>query len=199
MSLQYIALARLDEVWHAVAQLGMGQASGDKIDPKRIGGIKRLRHLLPLLAPLHEVGCQRDRAGNRLLHFDEYVTLVLLCLTNPLIKSVRALQQAGEIQKVADQLGVRRFSLGSFSESVRVFDPEKLREVIGQLAGELQTVNVDPRLRTHLDQALRIVDGTVLDAIATPQLAAPAPRAARWPQRSAGGSADARPSARRSS
>src|SRR5437667_2803274 len=167
MSLQYIALARLDEVWHAVAQLGMGQASGDKIDPKRIGGIKRLRHLLPLLAPLHEVGCQRDRAGNRLLHFDEYVTLVLLCLTNPLIKSVRALQQAGEIQKVADQLGVRRFSLGSFSESVRVFDPEKLREVIGQLAGELQTVNVDPRLRTHLDQALRIVDGTVLDAIAT--------------------------------
>ena len=145
----------------------MGQASGDKIDPKRIGGIKRLRHLLPLLAPLHEVGCQRDRAGNRLLHFDEYVTLVLLCLTNPLIKSVRALQQAGEIQKVADQLGVRRFSLGSFSESVRVFDPEKLREVIGQLAGELQTVNVDPRLRTHLDQALRIVDGTVLDAIAT--------------------------------
>jgi hypothetical protein len=30
------------------------------LDPRQIGGIKRLRHLLPLLEPLHEVGCQRE-------------------------------------------------------------------------------------------------------------------------------------------
>jgi hypothetical protein len=138
-----------------------------KIDPKRIGGIKRLRHLLPLLAPLHDDGCERDAAGNRQLHFDEYVTLVLLCLTNPLIDSVRALQKASELEKITEQLGVRRFSLGSFSESVRVFDPERLREVITQLAGEMKPVNADPRLKTHLDQALVLADGTVLDAIAT--------------------------------
>lgn len=138
-----------------------------KIDPKRIGGIKRLRHLLPLLAPLHDDGCERDSAGNRELHFDEYVTLVLLALTNPLIDSVRSLQQAGELEKIAEQLGVKRFSLGSFSESVRVFDPEKLREIIKQLAGEMRPVNADPRLKTHLDQALVMADGTVLDAIAT--------------------------------
>lgn len=137
------------------------------LDPRRIGGLKRLVHLLPLLAPLHDVGCGRDTAGNRLLHFDEYVTLVLLCLFNPLLDSVRALQQASELEKVAEQLGVRRFSLGSFSESVRAFDPEMLRAVIRQLAGELKPVNADPRLKAHLDQALTIVDGTVLDAIAT--------------------------------
>ncbi len=147
---------------------GMGRTRDEtRIDPKRIGGLKRLRHLVPLLTDLHDVGCDRDRAGNRLLHFDEYVTLVLLCLTNPLINSMRALQQAGEVEKIADQLGVRRFSLGSFSESVRVFDPERLREVIDQLAEEAEAGNVDPRLRTHLDQALKIVDGTVLDAIST--------------------------------
>ena len=137
------------------------------IDPKQIGGIKRLRHLLPLLASLHEVGCERDTAGNRRLHFDEYVTLVLLCLANPLIDSVRSLQLASELEKVAEQLGVGRFSLGSFSESVRVFDPEKLRQVIAQLAGQTKPVNADPRLKTHLDQALVMADGTVLDAIAT--------------------------------
>lgn len=71
-----------------------------KIDPKQIGGIKRLRHLLPLLAALHDDGCERDSAGNRQLHFDEYVTLVLLCLTNPLIDSVRSLQQASELEKI---------------------------------------------------------------------------------------------------
>jgi hypothetical protein len=113
------------------------------------------------------VGCGRDSAGNRELHFDQYVTLVLLALTNPLIDSMRALQQASGLEKVSGQLGVKRFSLGSFSESVRVFDPEKLKGVIGQLAGELNAVNLDPRLRTHLSQALKIVDGTVLEAIAT--------------------------------
>lgn len=145
---------------------GVSGRRSKKIDPKRIGGIKRLRHLLPLLEPLHEVGCQRDKAANRRLHMDEYVTLVLLCLTNPLIDSMRALQQAGELDKISRQLGVRRFSLGSFSESVRVFDPEQLRQVIAQLADELNPLNADPRLRTHLNQALKIADGTVLDAIA---------------------------------
>jgi len=146
-------------------------ASSDRLDPRRVGGLKRLRHLLPLLEPLHKVGCERDRAGNRQLHFDEYVTLVLLALTNPIIDSLRTLQQASELEKVSGQLGVKRFSLGSFSESCRVFDPEKLKAVIGQLSdelkGELRPVNADPRLRTHLDQALRIVDGTVLNAIST--------------------------------
>jgi len=137
-----------------------------KLNPKQIGGIKRLRHLLPLLADLRQVGCERDAAGNRQLHFDEYVTLVLLYLMNPLIDSVRALQAAAAVDKVSEQLGVKRFSLGSFSESVRVFDPQKLKAVIDQLAGELRPVNADPRLKTHLDHALTLVDGTVLDAIA---------------------------------
>jgi hypothetical protein len=150
-----------------VHDVGVAGSEQNTIDPRRIGGIKRLRHLLPLLAPLHEVGCGRDSAGNRELHFDQYVTLVLLALTNPLIDSMRALQQASGLEKVSGQLGVKRFSLGSFSESVRVFDPEKLKGVIGQLAGELNAVNLDPRLRTHLSQALKIVDGTVLEAIAT--------------------------------
>lgn len=137
------------------------------IDPRQIRGLKRLRHILPLLASLHEVGCERDRAGNRELHFDEYVTLVLLCLFNPIIDSVRALQQASAIDKVGEQLGVRRFSLGSFSESVRSFDPEKLKAVVRQLAGELRPVNADPRVKQHVTRALKIVDGTVLDTIAT--------------------------------
>ena len=82
-----------------------------------------MRHLLPLLAGLRDSGCERDSAGNRQLYFDEYVTLVLLCLTNPLLDSVRALQQASELEKITAQLGVRRFSLGSFSESVQIHAP----------------------------------------------------------------------------
>ena len=145
----------------------MAEAAGDKIDPKQVQGLKRLRHILPLLASLREVGCERDAAGNRELHFDEYVTLVLLWMFNPMLDSVRALQKASELDKVSEQLGVKRFSLGSFSESVRVFDPDKLKAVVGQLAGELNPVNADPRLKDHLKHTLKIVDGTVLDTIAT--------------------------------
>jgi hypothetical protein len=145
-----------------------GEAANlDRIDPRQVAGLKRLGHLLPLLASLRQVGCGRDTAGNRELHFDQYVTLVLLYLFNPLIGSVRALQQAAAIDKVSEQLGVKRFSLGSFSESVRVFEPEKLRAIIGQLAGEMRPVNADPRLAEHLRGPLKLADGTVLDAIAT--------------------------------
>jgi hypothetical protein len=165
--LQFIALA----LWHFVAHdarvAGKASKSDVPIDPRQIQGLKRLRHVLPLLASLHEVGCERDKAGNRELHFDEYVTLVLLCLFNPIIDSVRALQQASTIDRVSDQLGVKRFSLGSFSESVRVYDPDKLKAVVQQLAGELKPVNADPRVKQHLTQTLKIVDGTVLDAITT--------------------------------
>jgi len=165
--LRYIALALPAPIAHddrVPTEAGKDDAT---IDPRQIRGLKQLRHILPLLASLHEVGCERDKAGNRELHFDEYVTLVLLALFNPIIDSVRALQQASAIEKVSEQLGVQRFSLGSFSESVRVFDPGKLKAVVQQLAGELNPVNADPRVRQHVAQALKIVDGTVLDTIAT--------------------------------
>ena len=118
----------------AVHDGAVGESAG-AIDVRDLRGVKPLRKLLPLLASLHDVGCGRDRAGNRDLHFDQYVTLVLLMLLNPLIDSVRALQHAASVEKVSARLGVKRFSLGSFSESVRCFDPGRLKGVVRQLCG----------------------------------------------------------------
>jgi hypothetical protein len=150
----------------------VGKSAGGEIDldPRQLRGVKPLREILPLLSSLREVGCERDRAGNRELHFDQYVTLVLLMLLNPLVDSVRALQHAASIEKVSRRLGVKRFSLGSFSESVRCFDPERLKEVVRQLCGDLEALNPvgrDGRLKdlAALGHALTAVDGTVLDAI----------------------------------
>ena len=137
----------------------------DPVDARQLGHLKKLRHLLPLLSSLRDSGCGRDAAGNRDLHFDEYVTLVLLYLFNPMIDSVRTLQRATAVDKLAEQLGVKRFSLGSFSESCRVFEPQKLKAVIAQLAGELRPPHGDPRLKQHLRHTLTIADGTVLDAV----------------------------------
>ena len=145
----------------------MGEDAGENsIDARRLGHLKKLRHLLPVLEPLRHSGCQRDRAGNRELHFDQYVTLVLLYLFNPLIDSMRVPREAAAVDRIADQLGVGRFSLGSFSESVRAFEPERLKAVIAQLAGELRPLRADPRVKTHLSHVLTVADGTVLDAVA---------------------------------
>jgi len=43
----------------------------------------------PLLERLHEVGCERDTAGNRELHFDQYCMPILLYLFNPIVTSNR--------------------------------------------------------------------------------------------------------------
>jgi hypothetical protein len=134
-----------------------------------IQGLKYFGKLLPLLARLHEVGCQRDKAGNRQLHYDEYCVLMLLAMFSPLVSSLRALQQASELPKVQKRLGVGRVSLGSFSEAVQVFDPERLREIVEEVGAELAPLPHDPRL-DELKQVVTLVDGTLLTAL--PQIAA---------------------------
>ena len=132
-----------------------------QLEDKDILFLKHLQRAFALLEPLHDVGCGRDTAGNRRLHFDDYCKLVLLYTWNPLIASVHDLQQAVGLPKVAKALGVKRFSAGSFSESVRVFDPELLKPMICELAGQLTPQAQDPRL-AELKQALTLVDGTVI-------------------------------------
>src|SRR5665213_946366 len=136
-----------------------------ELQDKDVRGLKHFKRLLPLLERLHDVGCERDAAGNRRLFFDDYVKLMLLYMWNPLIGSMRALQKANAIDKVFKTLGIRPFSLGSFSEAPAVFEPEMLKTVIGELAGELRPLATDPRL-SDIKDALTLVNGTVLTGLA---------------------------------
>ncbi len=56
----------------------MSDKSKPEICDKNITGLKYFEKLLPLFERLHEVGCGRDTAGNRDLHFDEYCCLVMV-------------------------------------------------------------------------------------------------------------------------
>jgi hypothetical protein len=130
-----------------------------------VQGLKYFRQLWPLFERLREVGCGRDKAGNRELFMDQYCSLVLLFMFNPCLRSLRSLQQASELANVQRKLGCGRASLGSLSEATDVFDPERLREIIGALAREVQ-----PMRRVsgeHLDQLLVAVDGSVVKTLST--------------------------------
>jgi hypothetical protein len=141
----------------------MAARRSEPLKPRDIEGLKYLDRLLPLLDGHHDVGCRRDKAGNRILHFDQYCLLVLLSLFNPVVRSLRALQQASRLEKVRRKLGCSRMSLGSLSESVEVFDPERLRGVIEALAADVKPVR-DVR-GGHLAHVLTAVDGSVVQTL----------------------------------
>jgi hypothetical protein len=142
----------------------MLQEPADLVRAEAVQGLKYLDHLDALLQRLHKVGCQRDGAHNRQLHYDQYCMLILLFLFNPAIKSVRSLQQASALKRVQRKLGCPRVSLGSFSESADVFDSERLQEIIGELGQQLEPHSRDARLK-DLRDTVTLVDATLLTAL----------------------------------
>ena len=135
-----------------------------KIREKDITGLKFFDKLAPLLARLHDAGCGRDKAGNRQLHFDQYAMLILLYLFNPIVTSLRGIQQASELANVQRKLGCRRAALGSLSEAAGVFDAELLKEIIAELGADLKPLARDARLK-DIRSTITLVDGTLIAAL----------------------------------
>src|SRR5262249_4029234 len=133
------------------------------VTEEQLQHLKYFRMLQPFLERLQAVGTARDRAGNRVLFFDQYVSLILLYFFNPILTSLRSLQQASGLAKVQKQLGIRRTSLGSLSEASGVFNAQPVRDIIHELAERAL-----PLEQGHNAEALRgltAVDGTVLPAL----------------------------------
>lgn len=135
-----------------------------KIKPSDLKDLKNLGHMASLLEPLHGIGAARDKAGNRDLHMDEYCLLVLMWMFNPVIDSLRGMQQASELDVVRKRLGVGRASLGSLSESVTVFDPEPLAAIAAELSDEIP--DSTPEKFKNVNKKITAVDGSVFKVLA---------------------------------
>ena len=128
---------------------------------KDITGLKYFDQIAPLLLRLHDDACDRDTAGNRTLHYDQNCMLMLVYFFNPIVTSLRGLQQASELKNVQAKLGCARASLGSLSESTAVFDAERLKDIIGALGQQLQPLALDKRLQ-NIDHTITLVDGALI-------------------------------------
>lgn len=94
---------------------------------------------------------------------DQYCLLVLMWIYNPILTSLRGLQEASNLQEVQQRLGVGRASLGSLSESVSLFDPELLAQLAAELSEKLPVrtpVNFDV-----VDKRVTAVDGSVFKVL----------------------------------
>jgi Transposase DDE domain len=134
-----------------------------KITERDLKGLKYFELLNPLLERLHDSATQRDVAGNRILHYDQYCSLVLLFYFNPIVDSLRGIQQASQLGKIQKILGTSRASLGSLSEAARVFDSKLLRELIPQLAEKVLPTAQGKEAKAL--QGLIAVDGSLLPAL----------------------------------
>jgi len=136
----------------------------EEIREQDITGLKFFDRLVPLLERLHDVGCERDKAGNRELFFDQYCMLVLLYIFNPIVTSLRGIQQASELANVQKKLGCSRASLGSLSEATGVFDAELLKEIVAKLGEDVKPLARDARLK-DIDLTIELIDGTLIAAL----------------------------------
>ncbi|MFC1588224.1 IS4 family transposase, partial [Planctomycetota bacterium] len=82
---------------------------------------------------------------------------------NPIVTSLRDLEQLSSLKKVKKKLNIPRFGKSTIADALRVFDPALLAEVITELAKRVP-VSADSRLR-ELDQVLTAVDGSLLKAL----------------------------------
>ncbi len=142
----------------------MARKRRPKITEDDLGSFRFISKLLRLLTPLHDCRCDRDRGRNRKLHFDQYTALLLLYFFNPIVTSLRGLNQASELKNVQRKLRCQRASLGSLSEAAAVFDPDLLIAIIGDLAEKLQPIKHDARL-DQIGGIITLVDGTLLPAL----------------------------------
>lgn len=142
----------------------MAVPRASKIAERDIVGLKYFDRLMPLLERLHGVGTQRDRARNRQLFFDRYCAYILLFLFNPIVTSLRGIQQASERKKVQKKLGCPRVSLGSLWEATEVFDPEPVKQIASELAAQLEPLGND-RLFPEVKHLVTAVDGTVVKTL----------------------------------
>src|SRR5262249_338961 len=141
----------------------MGLCLPPSLSEETLQGCKYFRLLGPLFDHLHLAATERDRAGNRQLFYDQDASLLLRYFFNPVVTSLRGLQQTTTWANVQERLGVRQTSLRALREAAYVFDAALLHEGLTTLGA---------RLRPHLPLAehaalapLIAVDGSLLPAL----------------------------------
>ena len=86
----------------------------------------------------------------RLLWMSDYLSLFFFGLLNPVVRTMRGLCLASDLQRVREEVCRRHVSLGSFSEAQHLLEPELLEKVFEDVAAQLPGCSGgDPRFGTQ--------------------------------------------------
>jgi len=93
----------------------------------------------------------------RELQLDQYLSLFLFGMFNPVVETMRGLCAASEFGRVQREVCNRKVSLGSFSEAQAVVEPELLKGVLERLGADAAT----PGAPGGLTGRERVIDSSV--------------------------------------
>jgi hypothetical protein len=126
------------------------------VRPEQITGCKYLALLDGYLQRLRSVYVHH----NRVLFFDDVVTVYLLAFFNPVLRSLRCIEDASQLPNVNQYLSVEAVCKSTLSNANALFDPCHLQGLIGDLQPDLPNLRqMDPSLAYLLEQ-IKIFDGS---------------------------------------
>src|SRR6185312_5111080 len=97
---------------------------------------------------------------NRVLFYDDVVIAYLLAFFNPMLRSLRCIEDASELPAVNRFLSVESVCKSTLSEANALFDPSHLQGLIEQLRADLPHLQqADSSLAYLLDQ-VKVFDGS---------------------------------------
>lgn len=106
-----------------------------------------------------------EKDPRRRLAIDDYFSLVLFGLFNPVVRSLRGLSAASHLKVVQERVCSHPVSLGSLSAAQHQFGPEVLLQALRDCAGRAQRqLTHDPQLAGQL-KLLHADDSTVIRAL----------------------------------
>lgn len=98
---------------------------------------------------------------NRVLHYDDLFTLLLMGFFNPVLRSLRTLEDASQSPLLQDCLEVERACKSTLSDANACLDPKLLEPVIADLRGQLPHLpRADGQLHQLLNKSIA-VDGSL--------------------------------------
>jgi Transposase DDE domain len=101
---------------------------------------------------------------DRQLQLEQYLSLFLFGLYNPVVESMRGLCEATDLGRVQRAVCGRRVSLGSFSEAQAVVDPALLKGVLERLQQDAEVPARSSQWRGRQIKA-QVIDSTVWRAL----------------------------------
>ena len=137
-------------------------AKPKQIDERQLRGWRMLTRFQSVLARVRArlPRTARERHGLRHHQAEEYLSLLLLAMFNPVLGSMRGLCQASRLQRVQEQCQSASISLSRFSEAQEVFDPELVRLALSDLVTE-SAQQLGASHGGWPPAALQIIDSTV--------------------------------------
>jgi len=97
---------------------------------------------------------------NRVLFYDDALTALLLAFFNPVMRSLRMIEDFSKCPRVQDELEVERICKSTLSELQAIVDPSLLEPLIASLQAQVPLLQkADPPLGKLLKQ-MRLVDGS---------------------------------------